>query len=184
MKAPQDTLLLSLSPEHTPLPTETTSLLSLNQNNSQAQARNQAQDSIGPLRTPTRIMANNHYQMVPLADLPTEWQGSTSAEHLQDAARRLGLPCVEEHKVFLLPQVQFVLEYIAWTYNQPPEGMVGVIVQARETWAAEARPGALKRLKEDLLGGRPGFENLGRAFLPPSTAPSNKGKGRGTGKGL
>jgi hypothetical protein len=127
-------------------------------------------------------MSSNGFRMVTLAELPREWQGRSSADALADVARRLGLASVEEHTVFLLPELPWVLDYVRFTYSQPSTGHVGVVVQNRDTWSSQSTPGALARLRRSLSqNGAPGLENLGRVFLPPSTAPGSTGNGRNTG---
>jgi hypothetical protein len=128
------------------------------------------------------LMTSHAFRMVTLAELPREWQARSSATALADVARRLDLASVEEHPVFLLPDLPWVLDYVRFTYSQPSTGHVGVVVQNRDKWASQSTPGALARLRRALaVGGTPGLENLGRVFLPPSVAPGSTGNGQNTG---
>ncbi len=144
-----------------------------NGNNSSSGARSESGNGSTSQGQQGGASPHDIYKMVSITELPAVWQVHSTEAQLLHAAGQLGFGRAEEHKVFLVPQVSWVLPYVQWTYTQSSTGRVGVVVQARETWTASAAPGALSRLRRSLANeGHPGFENLGRLFVEAPGADS------------
>jgi hypothetical protein len=103
-----------------------------------------------------------------LSELPAEWRRPVDPATLRSMAVQLGQPAVEAHTVFLLPQLPITTEYMRWYTSMQPDDArrcVGVCLQSREAWMAQAAPGSLRFLVQSLrTRGHPDFASLGRVF--------------------
>ena len=108
------------------------------------------------------------FRAVLRSELPEAWQRQPSDEALQRMANQLGLERVQCHTVFLLPDLPVFINYSQWLVGHSQgSATVSVCVQQRDTWAATAPRGSLKRLLDSFrTSGCPDMGSLGCIYAP------------------
>ncbi len=111
------------------------------------------------------------FKTVQGTELPPEWQLEPDETYLQGVAQQMGLTSIENldsSVVFCIPQMRPFTDFATRMQQLDKEQAkttVGFCMQNRDTWAAEAKPGGVLKMVDNLMTmGHPGFEALGRVF--------------------